>query len=595
MLWSVLIISTLQGQIQALDSTVVRTFDSNTQSWTDTDKEVYAFDNQGNITLFVDYDWNDDTQELLPITKEEYTYDEWGETLYLLFNWDDTTQQWIYRKKTEGAHDTNGNRTLFARYNWDTNTGQWIGFRKEEYTYSDSLLTIKIICNWDTDTQQWIAYSKNEYSYNDENREILDIEYRWYGQWSNRLKLEYQYNSDSVIRSTFSWSYAYNDWEFVGRRDQFYDAAGRLISQTGYDCAGTISCLSLYRTLWAYDADGNLLSRIEQEGGSLGGSWLTNLRLTNIYDSNGNLLTSIRENFYSDYYTKQEYTYDDNNNRIECRYYTKEFGIWMLTSRIEWEYDDANHKIISLYSNWNEDTQQWEYTSKLEDTYDSAYTYADLILPPFNEYEEDKFLEKLNHRTRYIWENGEWVYDYERAYYYSELELPIETAAPLRAYVQENTIVLTWATATETNNAGFDIQKSKDGTNWEKIAWKNGQGNSTNQHDYRHIDNSPFIGINYYRLKQIDVDGAFSYSSVVSARYINRSIAVYPNPTKDIIHISLLSDETIDDIALFDMAGRQVYHSMSGNTLDVSTLPRGMYSIKIKIGENITYEKILIE
>jgi len=72
-------------------------------------------------------------------------------------------------------------------------------------------------------------------------------------------------------------------------------------------------------------------------------------------------------------------------------------------------------------------------------------------------------------------------------------------------------------------------------------------------------------------------------------------IVVHPNPTKGIININVLNDETIDDIALFDMAGRQVYHSMSDNTLDVSALPRGMYWIKIKIGEDINYKKILIE
>jgi len=56
-----------------------------------------------------------------------------------------------------------------------------------------------------------------------------------------------------------------------------------------------------------------------------------------------------------------------------------------------------------------------------------------------------------------------------------------------------------------------------------------------------------------------------------------------------------LNDEIVEDIALFDMAGRQVYHSMSGNTLDVSVLPPAMYWIKIRIREDVMYEKILIE
>jgi len=605
MLCSFLTILTLHAQPQTLDSITVRTFAPDTQLWTNTDKEEHTFDERGNMTLFVDYDWNEGTQELLPNIKEEYThdnqdrrtsyatyawndstsawtpnfreehtYDEWDETLYRSSNWNDSIQQWIYEKKTERAHDTNGNRTLLARYNWDVDTeqwiginikredtydennnlitaikygwdvdaGQWIGDEKEEYTYeSDSLLTLDFTYNWNVDTQQWMTYSKSEYSHDNGGRETLRIEYRWSNsnqEWNNYAKNEYQYTNSSVIRSRFSWSYEYNDWELTGRRDQFYDAEGHLINETHYDCWGT-PCLPLYRSVWAYDAGGNLLSWLSQEGG-LGGSWLTNERETFTYDSNGNRLSATYEHIYWDSYSRWEAEYDMNNNQTEYRSYGREyeFGNWIpeyrrqwtyntenqITSSIysnwntstqewqyawksEYEYDNTNYHILTIRSNWNEDTQAWEHAWKSTRTYDDAYTYADLILPPFDEYAENYFHGKRTNYTRYNWENGEWVYAYESTYHYSAITVSI--------------------TYTNTNSDG---------------------------------------------------------------------VLIYPNPTHSILNIKVLNSQQINGVSLFDLAGRQVpYRIISNNTLNVSTLPSGMYWAKIEIDEAIFYKKIMVK
>ena len=97
-------------------------------------------------------------------------------------------------------------------------------------------------------------------------------------------------------------------------------------------------------------------------------------------------------------------------------------------------------------------------------------------------------------------------------------------------------IKLTWNTFTEINNAYFEIQKSNDGNIFEAIATVNSQsinGNSSTPLNYQFIDKKPFEKITYYRLKQIDINGKFSYSNIVSVKTTNKnigSINVYPNP-----------------------------------------------------------------
>ncbi len=107
--------------------------------------------------------------------------------------------------------------------------------------------------------------------------------------------------------------------------------------------------------------------------------------------------------------------------------------------------------------------------------------------------------------------------------------LPIELTH-FQAQIQNKTALLTWQTATETHNEGFEVQRSKDGTTWEKIGWQDGQGDSQTPYDYTYTDENPLSGTSYYRLKQIDFDGAFSHSDVVKVEYESNGISIYPNP-----------------------------------------------------------------
>ncbi len=172
--------------------------------------------------------------------------------------------------------------------------------------------------------------------------------------------------------------------------------------------------------------------------------------------------------------------------------------------------------------------------------------------------------------------------------------LPI-TLTDFQAKIENKSTLLTWQTATETNNAGFEIQRSTDAINWEKIAWQDGQGTTTTAHTYTYRDKNPLFDISYYRLKQVDFDGAFEYTDVVQVSYEGRDISIYPNPVENMLHIGDLNGENIQQMSIYDQTGRAVHtNQIPGNTIDVSTLSPGMYILKITVKGEVFCRKFIV-
>lgn len=94
--------------------------------------------------------------------------------------------------------------------------------------------------------------------------------------------------------------------------------------------------------------------------------------------------------------------------------------------------------------------------------------------------------------------------------------LPIELLS-YTATCRDDEVVLNWATASETNNNYFTIEKSADAVNWEILTTVGGAGTSNAPNYYSAFDSQPYSDVSYYRLKQTDFDGTFTYSPVISS------------------------------------------------------------------------------
>ncbi|KAA0989216.1 BspA family leucine-rich repeat surface protein [Dyadobacter aurulentus] len=150
---------------------------------------------------------------------------------------------------------------------------------------------------------------------------------------------------------------------------------------------------------------------------------------------------------------------------------------------------------------------------------------------------------------------------------------------------QENGVLLTWETASETSNAGFEIEKSADARTFDKIGFVDGAGDSRVRKMYHFRDINP-LPTTYYRLKQLDYtadgsDGKFEYSRIISVKQPKEKIVIYPNPTSNVLHLKGLS--TAQNLVVKDADNKVVHKQLwsSGDAVKVGHLPGGLYFITV--------------
>lgn len=168
--------------------------------------------------------------------------------------------------------------------------------------------------------------------------------------------------------------------------------------------------------------------------------------------------------------------------------------------------------------------------------------------------------------------------------------VPVELLA-FGGKVMEENIELNWQTASEINNEGFEIQRSENGKQFKILAFVAGNGNTLETQNYQWLDEQPIAGTNYYRLKQIDFDAQYEYSEIVAIDFggqKEQAIQLFPNPTTDVLNIQSADNELVESISIFDVNGRQVLTINQPNSqVDLSSLPNGIYALRMKIGTQL--------
>ena len=189
--------------------------------------------------------------------------------------------------------------------------------------------------------------------------------------------------------------------------------------------------------------------------------------------------------------------------------------------------------------------------------------------------------------------------------------LPIDLLS-FTASHKDEMILLEWETASETNNEWFTIEKSNDGWDFEEVITIPGAGNSNQLLSYEAIDENPYNGISYYRLKQTDFDGQYEYSKMVPVNFnkdMGMSIALWPNPAIDYLMISInheldqameiTLENTETTISIYNAQGEalkqgQVVTITENYRIDLSMLEPGMYFLIIN-SKNGTNKKSFIK
>jgi hypothetical protein len=162
--------------------------------------------------------------------------------------------------------------------------------------------------------------------------------------------------------------------------------------------------------------------------------------------------------------------------------------------------------------------------------------------------------------------------------------LPIELMSFTAAAAGNSRVKLDWVTSSEINNDYFTVVRSTDGTKWENVVRVDGSGNSTAAIAYEAWDDEPYVSTSYYRLKQTDFDGAFTYSEIKAVHMeADDEIVVAPNPTGNFITMSCEAAGN-EHVEIFDVAGKLCLSSKPGNetatiSIDITDLMPGTYFI----------------
>lgn len=188
----------------------------------------------------------------------------------------------------------------------------------------------------------------------------------------------------------------------------------------------------------------------------------------------------------------------------------------------------------------------------------------------------------------------------------SGVALPVELTNFEAKVIANDAIQLNWSTATEINNQGFEIERSTDGRSFEKIDFIVGNGNSNLINNYNFKDSELSQGVYYYRLKQIDFDGAFKYSKIVNATIVGNNkfelSNFVPNPSSNFTALEIVAYQNVEaQIEIMDYLGRKVSTKAQRlengkNTIsfDLNEFTNGVYTARIILANEEFIRKLVI-
>ena len=175
--------------------------------------------------------------------------------------------------------------------------------------------------------------------------------------------------------------------------------------------------------------------------------------------------------------------------------------------------------------------------------------------------------------------------------------LPIELLS-FSAKQQADKALIEWSTLTETNNQYFTVERSVNAKDFQEIATIEGAINSSSLQKYSYIDHNPNSGINYYRLKQTDIDGKFSYSHTVAVNMQNDSFKFYPNPANNYLNFKWDGQNPELEINILDYQGKNYISTVISKDNPIvnfdDQLPSGMYILIVETPTKRIIKKLAV-
>ena len=181
--------------------------------------------------------------------------------------------------------------------------------------------------------------------------------------------------------------------------------------------------------------------------------------------------------------------------------------------------------------------------------------------------------------------------------------LPVELTRFEGRKSNDNKVQLYWETASELNSDYFVVERSENGLDFYPLDRVKSTGTTNEMSSYKAVDEQPFYGMNYYRLRQVDLDGEESFSDAIVIKFdVKSGVLLFPNPVLDDINIRLENEFDKDVlIEIFDQSGRLVFAEefddvskyMKLRTIEVNIRSRGTYFMKIHTSTETIIQKFM--
>lgn len=189
-------------------------------------------------------------------------------------------------------------------------------------------------------------------------------------------------------------------------------------------------------------------------------------------------------------------------------------------------------------------------------------------------------------------------------YLYSNSPLPVELIS-FEGSRRGNKVLLQWQTATEKNSSHFIVERTNDGGNFVEVTKVLAAGNSSQLISYEAFDEYPVNGKNFYRLKEIDINGDEQFSKLVEVNFVNEqtTLSVHPNPIKQnnfqIRYLALTTG--LAELSVLDVTGRKIYDErfyvsedkITNWNVTIPDMKQGLYYIRINNGIELVSQKLI--
>jgi YD repeat-containing protein len=251
-----------------MDSLLSELFDFTSSEWVLTDRELFVYDSNGNMTSYVWFAFDSLDMEILPYDKEIVTYNSNGQPTEIIWQiWDKESGQWLNWGRYELSYDEQGNLVRETISDWDPDGGQWWVGAQFDMTYDGSGMQVSETWSfWDEDAGDLVLTYKDEYLYED-GKLITWNEYAYEeGAWVLIFRTTYLYAEGKLTEElTEAYDSFSETWLDFGQIFYTYNEAGRLIIEEAWEFDWEqFMVVQSWQYEYTWDSNGNLIEQVDK-------------------------------------------------------------------------------------------------------------------------------------------------------------------------------------------------------------------------------------------------------------------------------------------------------------------------------------------